>query len=245
MGDLLGARAGRRPPARRRVRLPAMIPLIAGVLVAITASAAGVLAGADSPERASQAITPRFEGREHAPPTAPREPPTQVFNGRGEAYLDIVKPDGRGPAILEAKFIGGFETFVVEGGGQLLVNTTGGAYEGTTLLDPRPDMNTTRLHVSGVGLWHVEVRSIHTARVFGPGISGEGDEVVGYLGKAMAARFTNIGKYSNFIVQSYDGDGSSELLVNSIGGYNDVLQVPAGAVLVIRTAGAWSITRIL
>src|SRR5690606_17817533 len=116
-------------------------------------------------------------------------------------------------------------------------------YEGITPLDFRDSEETTRLEVTAVGPWQIEVRPLTSARVIeAPGsLSGIGDEVLFIDGEPDTALISGNAAGRHFAVHAY-GD-SIDLLVNTTDPYEGRVIVPRDALLLEITAeGAWEVT---
>lgn len=171
---------------------------------------------------------------------APAPVPKEIkYTGRGDKILTITKPDsnGIGYAAITHK---GSSNFVVEtvGSEQLLVNEIG-KYSGRILFDMAEGEDTKRLKITANGSWTVTALPMEKLRRFKDKISGEGDDVIVYVGDGGVADIKHTGE-SNFAVQTYNGDGR-ELLVNEIGSYSGEQLLPAdGAIVEITADGDWS-----
>ncbi len=118
----------------------------------------------------------------------------------------------------------------------LLVNEIG-SYQGTVLLADA----TVNLEITASGGWTVTVLPLESARSWiEGGITGQGDDVVFYIGSTTAAAITHDGE-SNFAVIAH-GASDRDLLVNEIGPYNGTVRLPGPSFVEITADGAWSIT---
>jgi hypothetical protein len=171
--------------------------------------------------------------------TVPPPPQAVTVEGSGDNVVPITRPDGPHQATLVSASYNSGSNFIVQGGGDLLVNTIGG-YGGTTLLtDPTAEF----LEVSAAGPWSITFSSIASARPFIlQRAEGIGDDVLLYDGPDGIASITHVGE-SNFIVEWISAHGRSDLLVNEIGGYVGRVVWDGGlGVLVVQADGSWSVT---
>ncbi len=95
------------------------------------------------------------------------------------------------------------------------------------------------------GSWTVDVKPICSARAMtGNSISGTGDEVV-LVDQTGEATITHTGAHS-FAVWSHQSSSESDLEVNTIGVFNDTVDIDSGTVFLVMEAydtdGAWSVT---
>lgn len=185
------------------------------------------------------------------PPTpTPTPVPTPiVYTGSGDNVIEIQKPgDPNGPALLYIRGNAASRYFGVESydaaGNQvdLLVNTTD-VYEGVVPLDFLDDEQTTRLQISAVGEWYIEVRPLSMARrVTVPGtISGSGDDVFIIDGTPDIAHIVGNAEGRYFGVVAY-GD-RYQLLVNETDPYDGRVIVASSAIIIeVMATGGWEIT---
>jgi hypothetical protein len=178
---------------------------------------------------------------------APLTPGERVFEGNGNATVQLVKPDA-GPVIAEISHVGSAAFVVAERHadgtrGNVLVDDRAG-YHGIVLVD-RPggdEAETAGFDITADGSWRIVVRPVAEAIRFGVSASGfGGDAVVVYTGESGTARVTHDGP-GRFVVWSH-GDGVSDLVVDTVGPYDEVVPFPAGErIIEIRNSGTWSIT---
>jgi hypothetical protein len=124
----------------------------------------------------------------------------------------------------------------------LFVNTTD-PYVGIVPLNFDPFYEpTTRLEITAVGFWTVEVLPLTSARVASvPGIiTGEGDDVLLISGIPSTAQIIGNENANHFAVVSY-GD-YIDLVVNTTEPYNRKINFPSDAILVeVNAEGRWTI----
>lgn len=170
------------------------------------------------------------------PPTtaAPLFPAPVVTNGQGDDVIPIQLPDATGTAVVYARHSGA-ANFIVQAGGDLLVNTIG-AYEGVTFLEfASPG---TMMEVSADGPWTIEIRSILSIRRFDTTVDGVGDDVLFYEGATAPMAWAHQGA-ANFIVRA-DGSSGQNLAINTIGPYEGTVLIDGSSVIVVTADGSWS-----
>ena len=174
--------------------------------------------------------------------TAPMEPIR--FSGSGDDLVDI-DLDGD-PAIIHIvgnAAAGHFAVQAFDAAGNmldLLVNTTK-PYDGVRPLDFLDPSDTTRIQVTAVGPWEIEVLSLfEMPRVNVPGaIKGTGDTVFVLLGPADIATITGNASSNHFAIHAYGG--TVDLLVNTTAPYEGRVQLSSLArVIVVTATGDWS-----
>ena len=119
-----------------------------------------------------------------------------------------------------------------------------GTYSGTTAFGFSYGKAPVNLKVTASGPWTIKIAPISTAPVLASGVTGKGDAVYQWNGKATTWTITNTGGEGNFQVTN-NGSGllGSDLLVNEIGAYHGTVPVKGGpAVTTIVSDGTWSIT---
>lgn len=178
---------------------------------------------------------------EIAPPAA-----DVVYEGVGDSVVQIALPGGPDAIGIATVSHSGARNFVIwaldEGLAQseLLVNTIGG-YAGSVPFNLSTSERITALEITADGPWSVTLRDVQTVREAPQGVSttGQGDDVLLYLGDATIADVSHSGE-RNFVIWSYGSD--SELLVNDIGSYTGAVRWPAGTALIqVNADGAWSL----
>jgi len=173
-----------------------------------------------------------------------------VYDGRGDSVVDIEKPDGDA-ALLYVKGNAGSRYFGVTGFDDDGNRTDGyvnavDPYEGITPLDfSASGKATTRLQVEATGDWHIEVRSVRTARLLAvPGRSdGTGDEVVVIVAAADKVHVEGNpqGRYFGIRAVPLEG-GFPDLIVNTTDRYSGDTIVPHDVrVFIVQAQGAWSL----
>jgi hypothetical protein len=175
----------------------------------------------------------------------PAVPDDKTYQGSGDSVVEIELPDGSGQAAVATIAHQGSSNFAVwaldsnMAQQDLLVNVIGN-YQGTVLFNLSGN-DTTSLEITADGAWSVTVRSLLSLEEFdGSPVSGSGDDVLIYRGKAGVAAITHNGS-SNFAVWTY-GD-RTDLVVNEIGAYSGSVRWTAGpSVVAISADGEWSIT---
>jgi hypothetical protein len=180
------------------------------------------------------------------PEPAPEIPADIVYSGVGDSILAIELPDGPGQVAVATLTHDGSSNFAIFSlddnlaQQDLIVNTIG-SYQGTVLFNAGFGGDPSSLEITADGNWTVTMKSVLSLRQFtGASITGAGDDVVLYFGKAAPATITHDGS-SNFAVWLY-GD-STELVVNEIGPYTGTVRWIAGPSVVAVTAdGNWGVT---
>jgi len=183
-----------------------------------------------------------------AGPSAPTFAPISL-SGKGDKVPKFTIPaDAPAIALISSKGAGNFsiESLAANGSqNELLVNTIG-AYSGTVLFDIGAGEHSVAFKVGATGIWSITIKPITSGRAWDTTtkLTGKGDDVV--LLSPPAAGLTAIsvvgsGK-DNFIIQSYGLDGTSTILVNEIGSYSGVVQLPdQSELLQVNADGAWSV----
>lgn len=169
-----------------------------------------------------------------------------VYSGSGDTILQIelpAGPDSIGIATMSHSGSSNFAVWSLDANlnqSDLLVNEIG-SYAGTVPFNLSSSEQITAFEISADGPWAVTLRDVLTVREVPQGTTttGQGDDVLVYLGDATVADIAHTGD-SNFAVWSY-GSGS-DLLVNEIGSYTGQVRWPAGTALIqISANGAWTI----
>jgi hypothetical protein len=183
-----------------------------------------------------------------AGPTAPTFAPINLAGTGDKVPKFTIPADAPAIALISAKGVGNFsvESLAADGSqNELLVNTIG-AYSGTVLFDIGTGEHSVAFKVGATGIWSIVVKPITSARTWDTStkLTGKGDDVV--LLSPPAEGLTSIsvtgsGK-DNLIIQTYGLDGMSTILVNEIGPYSGVVQLPDQAELLeVNADGAWSV----
>ncbi len=181
-------------------------------------------------------------------------PKPLTYKGRGDAVLNIAKPDGLdAPALITISGDGSSGNFAVTSLDSSLrmvdrlVNTIG-AYSGTRVLDPLQGQQTARLKIEYPGTWTVVIHSIRTATPFSTTAAGTGDSVLLYAGDAGSLAVTNRGSSNFAVTTSADngvggvGAGWETVLVNETGDYTGTVALGAGPALIeIQSDGTWTL----
>lgn len=160
--------------------------------------------------------------------------------------ITVVLPDGAENPSVATFSHAGFRNFTVwslntaMAKQDLLVNTIGSNAR-TVPVDFRSGEHTSSLEISADGAWSVTFYSLEALREFaGTSVTGTGDDVVIYRGKAGVAAITNVGERT-FAVWAYGA--TSDLVVNEIGAYTGSMHWMAdSSVIAVTSSGTWSIT---
>ena len=157
---------------------------------------------------------------------------------RGTRSSPSPSPTARGSATAGITHHGS-STFAVETieSEELLVDEIG-TYAGRVLFDMEQGQDSTRLRITADGPWTVTLLPFESLRVFQDEISGQGDDLVVYMGTDGVATLDHKGERT-FAVQTYGG--SQELLVNEIGTYTGDQPLKSGTLLRITADGSWSV----
>jgi hypothetical protein len=170
-------------------------------------------------------------------------------SGRGSKVVKFSIPEAVGAiAVMTNK---GSSNFVVESlaadgsSNALLVNEIGG-FRGTVLFDISAGEHSVALKIESDGAWTLAIKPLGSARSWdGTGsLTGKGKDVVqispGSSGLT-TVRLVHRGQ-SNFAINAYAADGSSDLIVNEIGHYDGETTLADGTdLLEIDADGAWSV----
>lgn len=178
-------------------------------------------------------------------PTPEPTPTPAVFSGSGDSVVSLNK--SQEPMIIHISGNAQSQHFAVESYDaagnylELLANTIE-PYDGVRPIDFLEDHHTTRLQVTAVGDWRIELMPITAARVLSvPGeISGNGDDVIILNGTPDVATISGNQAASNFAVIGYGT--FPDLLVNTIEPYQgQVIVEPDTVVLEVNATGPWTI----
>jgi hypothetical protein len=171
---------------------------------------------------------------------APAIPAPNIYDGRANKTIKVAMPGEQGPVLMYLTHTGK-RSFIVKGldakGKPLFtaVNTIG-AFTGSVLVD-----DVTSVQIVADGAWHVELRSVLSARQFANTVAGTGPEVLVYTGNAGTATILHDGT-KDFRVEVRTTAGPSEL-VKTTGAFNGTAPMPAGFAIVAITAdGPWNVT---
>lgn len=222
-------------------------------LMAIIVSV-GLIAGISSSVNDAVDDAPVIIDEEPAPVEPEPEPepevvepaPDIVYSGAGDTILQIelpAGPDSIGIATMSHSGSSNFAVWALDANlnqSGLLVNEIG-SYAGTVPFNLSSSEQITAFEISADGPWTVTLRDVLTVREAPQGTTttGQGDDVLVYLGDATVADIAHTGD-SNFAVWSYGSD--SDLLVNEIGAYTGQVRWQAGTALIqISANGAWTI----
>ncbi len=222
-------------------------------LMAIVVSV-GLIAGVSSSVNDAVEEAPVVVEEEPAPVEPEPEPepevvepaPDIVYSGAGDTILQIELPGGPdsiGIATISHSGSSNFAVWSLDANlnqSGLLVNEIG-SYAGTVPFNLSSSEQITAFEISADGPWTVTLRDVLTVREVPQGATttGQGDDVLVYLGDATVADIAHTGD-SNFAVWSY-GRGN-DLLVNEIGSYTGQVRWPGGTALIqISANGAWTI----
>ena len=167
-------------------------------------------------------------------------PAPNIYDGRFNKTIKVAMPGEQGPVLMYLTHAGK-RNFIVKGldaKGKPLFTAVNeiGAFTGSVLVD-----DVASLQIVADGAWHVELRSVLSARQFANTVAGSGPEVLIYTGGAGTATILHDGK-KDFRVEVRTGAGPSEL-VKTTGAFNGTAPMPAGFAIVAITAdGPWNIT---
>jgi len=166
-------------------------------------------------------------------------PSPNIYDGRGNRTIKVAMPDS-GPVLMYLTHAGkrNFVVNVLNAKGKQLFNAVNniGAFTGSVLVD-----DVASLQITADGAWHVELRSVLSARQFANTVAGSGPEVLIYTGAAGTATILHDGK-KEFRVEVRTAAGASEL-VKTTGAFNGTAPMPAGfAIVAITGDGAWNVT---
>ena len=163
-------------------------------------------------------------------------------SGSGDSTIAL--PTGSKAGMVTASYKGSsnFSITVLDAGnqstGDLLVNTIG-AYEGVSAYGLSSFGDGVKLKITGSGAWQIAIAPLSAAPTMKFPVSGKGDAVYLYGGKAEDWTITNTGK-SNFVVTQYAD--FPNLLINEIGSYSGTVPANDGpTVVTIKSDGNWAI----
>ncbi len=168
-----------------------------------------------------------------------------THEGVGDSLLTL--PDGVTAGMVTATH-GGSRNFVLNvldesnaPTGDLLVNTIG-RYSGVTAYGVTSFREGVRLKVTADGPWTIAFAPLSSAPLFTGNVTGAGDAVLLYEGRAAALAATH-GGTRNFVIHEETGKAFSfGLLVNDIGAYQGTVPLSAGPSLITVDAdGAWTL----
>jgi hypothetical protein len=172
-------------------------------------------------------------------PAAVTIPAPKIYDGRGNKTIKVALP-GDGPVLMYLTHTGK-RSFIVNGldaKGKQLFNAVNniGAFTGSVIVD-----DVSSLQITADGVWHVELRSILSARQFANTVAGTGPEVLIYTGVAGTATMLHEGT-KVFHVELRTSAGNSEL-AKANGAFEGTAPMPAGfAIVAIMADGAWNVT---
>ncbi|KAA3644517.1 MAG: hypothetical protein DWQ07_13940 [Chloroflexi bacterium] len=172
-----------------------------------------------------------------------------IFSGSGDMIIDL--PFDTGPAIIHVVGNAAGRHFAVESYDEnndqvnLLVNTTD-PYDGVRPFDLLDRENSTRLVVTAVGEWTIEIQDLLTAPLYFElpvTIVGSGDSVV-ILHPDLSpdvATITGNAESRHFAVVSYSSSGT-DLLVNTTDEYSGIVLLDTDTFIIeIDAIGEWRI----
>jgi hypothetical protein len=180
-------------------------------------------------------------GRPKPTTTTPPPSPPSVIHGRGD---DVVPVTRTGPKIVtfECPRCNSNTVLLSDGAESLLVNAIG-PYSGKRWMDMANGSVTSQLTIKANSSWTLTIGGLESAtHVSGP-VGGHGDDVIVDTGSASSAAITNKGGQGNFVVEVIsESTGSSDLTVNTIGGYSGTNPLSLPGIIQVTSDGSWSIT---
>jgi hypothetical protein len=173
-------------------------------------------------------------------------PKPVTYRGTGSTTVRVRKPEA-GVAIVDvegrAPGNGLFAVYALGDDGLRVpvVTAFAASYKGSRLLDDTPFGDTTALEVEAGGPWTITIRSARSARRLGTAMSGSGDTVFEYTGRAGTATLRGGTKGALFLVQTME-NGFPTTVLTHLGTFSGSKPWPAGPVLVeVQTTGRWTI----
>lgn len=173
-----------------------------------------------------------------------------TYNGSGDDFIVIEKPDKGMPALLVVKGNSRARHFSITSYDEnrdyvdLLVNTTE-SYYGLVAIDLPNHTQTKYLEISAEGSWTIDVYHIGSAPKISIGnpVSESGDYVLWIEDEPVIAEITGNSSERHFSIISYDIYGNyGDLLVNTTSRYFGRVMIPKDTLLLnISAEGNWSI----
>jgi hypothetical protein len=165
----------------------------------------------------------------------------------GSGALTIAFPKGIRSLLVVAKYSGkGSFTITELSAGNVATKrvpvSTKSSYSGTDAVGVKSaKVPTTDLKVSGSGTWHVTLEPIADAPIVALPMSGTGDHVYLYSGKAAIWKVSSPGK-TTFVLNQISSGSYPNLAVDESGDWSGkVAMQPGPSVVEIQSNGAWSI----
>lgn len=177
------------------------------------------------------------------------------YSGVGDAVINITKPDGAQSVGMATFTHRGPGDFIVEGrdsnynpsnGDGFIAGGPGDNYVATVIFDPGNAYGVTaRMAITATGPWTVSIASVTAAPTFGKSkVSGRGEAVFNYSGKAGSVQLSNNGAGQFVMVTLKRVSGRwdiGNLIVNQTGHYSGTVLWPAGPTIVaVYSDGPWS-----
>jgi hypothetical protein len=186
------------------------------------------------------AATMAFGGGADDAQSSNRVGPALAAEGTGDAVVEImISPEQLTIFEIEHRGRGPFAITALSTGGDYIAEVVAGvgSYEGRRLLEVTGS-DTAVLQVRADGRWRIAVQPLGGAPTLSGTVSGEGDEVVIFVGTRTSLGIGHEG-LGTFVVEAYGPSGRA-VLASQVGVYTGNVVVPRGTVVVtVQADGAW------